>query len=92
MRAHLADGLTALVSILVLVVAISWGGPVALLAGLAAVFFEGATSRLWQAFVDSLNPRTDAEAKYLRRVGRDILERHRQRQLQEPSATARGGA
>lgn len=92
MRAHLFDGVTALVAAVLLMAAITWGGPVALLAGLAAVFFEGAVTRLWQAFVDSLNPRTDAEAKYLKRVGRDILARHRQKEVQEPSTAAGGGA
>lgn len=92
MRAHLFDGVTALVSVLLLVLAITWGGSAAILAGLAAVFFEGAVTRLWHALVDSLNPRTDAEAKYLKRVGRDILERHRQKEVQEPSTAAGGGA
>lgn len=92
MRAHLFDGVTAVVSAVLLMAAVTVGGPVCLLAGLAAVFFEGSVTRLWHAFVDSLNPRTDAEAKYLRRVGRDILERQRQKDVQEPSAAAGGGA
>lgn len=90
MRAHLFDGLTALVAIVVLVAAVNAGGPLALLAGLAAVFFEGASSRLLRAFLDSLNPRTEAEAKYLRRVGHDILERQRQRELQDGMHAGRG--
>jgi hypothetical protein len=92
MRAHLFDGLTALVAAVFLIAAVTRGGPWALLAGLAAVFFEGATSRLWQALLDSLNPRTDAEAKYLKRVGRDILERHRQKEVQDASSAVGGGA
>lgn len=92
MRAHLFDGVTAVVSAVLLMAAITEGGPVCLVAALAAVFFEGSVTRLWQAFVDSLNPRTDAEAKYLRRVGRDILERHRQKEVQESTPATDGGA
>lgn len=90
MRAHLVDGVTALVAAAVLLAAVTWGGPLAVLAGVAAVFFEGALSRLGRALLDSLNPRTDAEAKYLRRVGRDILERQRQLELQDGGHAERG--
>ena len=91
MRAHLFDGITALVAAIVLILAATAGGWLTILAALAAVFFEGSVTRLWQAFETSLNPRTDAEAKYLRRVGNDILRRQREQQVQQATAT-KGGA
>lgn len=90
MRAHLFDGLTATAAAIVLFVALAEGGLVALVAGLAAVFLEGALTRLCQAALDSLNPRTDTEAKYLRRVGNDILRRGRERELQDAAAKMEG--
>ena len=84
MRQHLWTIVAFFVAASVLVCAIHAGGGAALVAAVAAAVTAEQLQTLWHAAVDSLSPRTDAEKKYLRRVGRDILSRGRQRDVQQP--------
>ena len=82
MRRHLWSFVWFFIGSTVLFGAIRAGGFPAMLAAGAAALVADRLQALWSALLDSLNPRTDAEAKYLKRVGRDIIERHRQAQVQ----------
>ncbi|WKW11798.1 hypothetical protein Strain138_001064 [Pseudogemmatithrix spongiicola] len=89
MRAHGWRIAGLLVALACVVGVVHVEGPLALVAAIAAVIAVAHGQVLAQALLDSLNPRTDSEAKYLRRVGRDILERQRQQAVQDAARAER---